>query len=195
MNEIKLFALASFVAIITAACGGSGGSGSGSGNDDVTTPVEPSSPTMSKEIIFSELMSNPNILLDNLGEWFEIRNVGASELNLRDCVFSDAATSNFSINFDLFIETGEYVTFAISANPGFVPDINYNGSGLTLNDPADILTLTCNGIVIDSRNYTFSNSGSSSSLSNDDNAKWCDDLVNPYNGDTGTPGSTNINCL
>ena len=114
---------------------------------------------------------------------------------MRDCVFSDAATSNFSINVDLFIEAGEYVTFAISANPGFVPDINYNGTGLTLTDPANTLTLTCNGIVIDSRNYTFSSSGNSSSLSNNGNARWCDDLVNNYNGDTGTPGAANINCL
>ncbi len=84
--------------------------------------------------------------------------------------------------------------YVISANPGFVPDINYNGTGLTLDNPADILTLTCNGIVIDSRNYTLASSGSSSSLSNNGNAKWCDNLVNIYNGDSGTPGAANINC-
>ena len=198
MNEIRLIALVSFVAILTSACGGSdGGGGSNSGNDDVTTPVEPSSPTMAEDIAFSELMVNPNTLDNSLGQWFEVRNPGVRELNLRDCVFSDAATSNFSIDSDMFIDAGEYLTFAISANPGFVPDLNFNGSGLTLTIPADILTLTCNGIVIDSHNYTISSPGSSSSLSNNKgNVKWCDDMGSIILGlsDTGTPGLANINC-
>jgi hypothetical protein len=194
MNELRLLVFASIVAILTSACGG-GGSGSGSGNDDVTTPVEPSSPTMSKEILISELMVNPSTLANSLGQWFEVHNPGASELNLRDCVFSNTAIIGFNINFDMIIDAGEYLTFAISAIPGFVPDFNYNVSGLTLIIPADILTLTCNGIVIDSRNYTFTSSGRSSALSNNGNAKWCDDRVNPYNGDTGTPGSANIDIV
>ena len=194
MNEIRMLAFAFFVAYFAVACSSDGGSTSEPVDDDTPVEIIPG-PTVAKDIIFSELMSNPDTLVDALGEWFEIQNPGTVKLNLRDCVFSDAATSNFSINSDLFIEAGEYVTFAISENPGFVPDINYNGKGLTLTDPADTLTLTCNGIVIDSRNYTFSSSGNSSSLSNNGNARWCDDLVNNYNGDTGTPGAANINCL
>ena len=197
MNKLRMIAYVSFIAIFTTACSsGDSGSGSDSDNDDVTTPVEPSSPTMLKQILISELMVDPSTLAKVLGEWFEVHNPGASDLDLRDCVFSDDASSNFIINSDLIIAAGEYLTFAISDIPGFVPDFNYNGSGLTLTIPADTLTLTCNAITIDSRNYTFRTSGSSSALSNDGNGKWCEDQANNYNGDWGTPGSANIgiNC-
>jgi hypothetical protein len=195
MNKLRLIAYVSFIAIFTTACGGGdSGSGSDSGNDDVTTPVVIPSPTMPKEILISELMIDPVFIPDFNGEWFEIQNPGTDRLNLRECVFSNAATNNFGINFDLFIEADEYVTFAISANPGFVPDFNYAGTGLTLSNTIDTLTLTCNGIAIDSRQYTMSSSGSSSSLSNNGNAKWCDDFGSIYNGDSGTPGFANIDC-
>jgi hypothetical protein len=194
MNEIKLIAIASFVAILASACGGGGGSGSNSGDDDVTTPVEIPSPTMARDILFSEILVVPALPV-NLGEWFEIQNPGANKLNLQDCVFEDDAGGNFSINAEMIIEPGGYKTFAISEDHVFSPDYTYNGSGLALKSPADTLYLTCNGIAIDNRNYTTAVKGRSSSLSNNDPAKWCDDLVNRYNGtDRGTPGSANIDC-
>jgi hypothetical protein len=195
MNKIRLIGYVSFIAIFTAACGGGdGGSGSDSDNDDVTTPVEPSSPTIAKEILISEIMVVPTLPV-NLGEWFEIQNPGANKLNLRDCVFVDDRGGNFIVNVDLIIEPGGYKIFAISANQMFLPDFIYSGTGLTLNNPADILTLTCNGIAIDSRNYTLATKGLSSGLSNNGNGMWCDELVIKYNGfDTGTPGSANRDC-
>jgi hypothetical protein len=195
MNELRVLAFVSFIAIFTASCSdGDGGSGSDSDIDDPPVEVVPS-PTMAKDILISELMIDPIFISDFNGEWFEIQNPGTDKLNLRDCVFSNDVTNNFGINFDLFIEADEYVTFAISANPGFVPDINYAGTGLTLGNTIDTLTMTCNGIEIDSRQYTMSSSGSSSSLSKDDPAKWCDDMGSIYGlGDTGTPGSANIVC-
>jgi hypothetical protein len=78
MNELRLIVFASIVAILTAACAGGDG-GSGSGNDDVTTPVEPTSPTMAKEVLISELMIDPALPV-NLGEWFEIHNAGNHKL-------------------------------------------------------------------------------------------------------------------
>jgi hypothetical protein len=195
MNKLRLIAYVSFIAIFTTACSsGDGGTGSDSDNDD-STPIEViPSPTMAKEILFSEIMVEPTLPV-NLGEWFEIQNPGADKLNLRDCVFEDDGSGNFSINSDLIIEPGGYMTFAISANQVFFPDIIYQGTGLTLNSPADTLYLTCNGIAIDSRNYTFTNKGRSSGLSNDGNGMWCDELVERYNStDKGTPGAANRNC-
>jgi hypothetical protein len=195
MNEIRLIALVSFVAIFTTACGGGdgGGSGSGSDNDDPSTEVI-LSPTMAKEILFTEIMANPDSRLDAIGEWFEIQNPGPDKLSLQNCVFMDKINA-FFINFDLEIEPGEYLTLAISPNPGFTPDISYAGTGLTLNNAPDTLTMTCNGIVIDRRQYTMPSSGRSSGLSNDSSGIWCDDRVNPYaSGDTGTPGLANIDC-
>ena len=193
MNELRLIAFAFIVAILTSACAGGD---SGSGNDDVTTPVEPSSPTMRDEILISEIMVVP-ALPPNLGEWFEIHNPGANKINLRDCVFMDARSGNFIINTDLIIEPGGYKTFAASdsANHVFLPDFIYGGSGLALKSPADILTLTCSGIAIDSRNYTIAQGGRSSALSDNGNGIWCANLVDRYNGtDRGTPGTANRDC-
>jgi len=194
MNEIRMLAFTSFVAIFAVACSSDGGSASDSVDDDTPVAII-SSPTVAKDILFSEVMVVPALPV-NLGEWFEIQNPGAIELNLRDCVFEDDASGNFSINLDLIIEPGGYMTFAISANHVFLPDFIYSGSGLTLKNPADTLYLTCNGVAIDSRNYTFTRGGQSSALSNNGNAKWCVDQINRYNGtDRGTPGSANEDCL
>jgi hypothetical protein len=194
MNEIRMIVLASFVAIFTMACGGSdGGSGSDSGNDDTLIEAVPS-PTMAKEILFTEIMANPDSRLDAIGEWFEIQNPGPDKLSLQNCVFMDKINA-FFINFDLEIEPGEYLTLAISTNPGFTPDISYAGTGLTLDNTADTLTMTCNGIVIDRRQYTMPSSGRSSGLSNDSTGVWCDELAEGYNGtDKGTPGAANRTC-
>jgi hypothetical protein len=197
-NELRLIAFASIVAILTSACAGGDG-GSSSGNDDVTTPVEPTSPTMAKEVLISELMIDPALPV-NLGEWFEIHNPGVNKLNLRDCVFMDARSGNFIINTDLIIESGGYKTFATSNSPDhvFVPDVIYDRIALTLNKQADILTLSCNGIAIDSRNYTFTNRRQSSALSDNGNGIWCDTVANIYiynlGSDKGTPGTANRDC-
>jgi hypothetical protein len=197
MNETRMLAFASFVAIFAVACGGGdGGSGSDSNNDDVTTPVVIPSPTMAKEILISELMIDPALPV-NLGEWFEIHNPGIHKLNLQDCVFEDDAGGNFSIGLELIIEPGGYKTFATSDSESheFDPDFIYDRIALTLNNPADTLYLTCNGIAIDSRNYTFTNKGQSSALSNNGNGMWCNELVERYNGtDKGTPGAANRDC-
>jgi hypothetical protein len=179
------------------ACSSSGSSSNADATGDTTdngiTPVIPS-PTAAGEVLLSELMADPSTLSDLLGEWIEVRNASATEFNLRDCVFSDAASVNFVVDVDLIIGAGEYRTFSRGANPGFTADFSYGSSGLTLDNSGDTVTLTCNGVAIDSRTYINPIPGNSSALSNDGNGKWCIDLVNIYNGDRGTPGAANINC-
>jgi hypothetical protein len=122
---------------------------------------------------------------------------GTISLHLQDCVFENDAGGNFSIGFELIIEPGEYKTFATSnsASHVFIPDVIYDRAVLTLNISADILTLSCNGIAIDSRNYTFTNRGQSSALSDNGNGMWCPNRVDRYNAtDTGTPGTANRDC-
>jgi hypothetical protein len=194
MNEIRTIAFVFFWAIFTAGCSsGDGGSGSDSDNDDPSTEVI-LSPTMAKQILISELMIDP-ALPANLGEWFEIQNPGINQLNLQDCVFEDDGGGNFSIGFELIIDPGEYKTFATSASHTFFPDVLYDRIAMTLNSPADTLYLSCNGIAIDSRNYTFTNRSQSSVLSDNGNGMWCNELTKKYNGtDAGTPGAANRNC-
>jgi hypothetical protein len=188
------------LAMFVAACSSSGSSSNAGDNGDTTNlstnPVVPS-PTVAGEILLSELMADPVTINDAIGEWIEVRNASATEFNLRDCVFSDAASGNFVVNVDLIIGAGEYRTFSRGATPGFTPDFSYNNSGLTLDEiGGDTVTLTCNGVMIDSRTYPPNPvAGSSSALSDDGNGKWCVDLTNFYYfSNSGTPGATNIVC-
>lgn len=187
--------LAAAIVSLSMGCSSSSSDSSGDDDDDAGTDV-PTSPTAFGAIRFNEVMANPDSLSESQGEWFEVRNPTSSKLNLRNCVFSNAATNNFTVNTDLQIIPGGLRTFAVSASPGFTPDYDYSGSGLTLNNNGDTLTLTCNGITIDTRTYAaaVAQSGRSSALSRDGNGKWCFDLGNLYNGDTGTPGAANVIC-
>jgi hypothetical protein len=191
---IRRIMLIAILAIVAVACSSSGSdSGSDDINDDDDTNDVTPTPTRAGDILFSELMADPDVLLDTIGEWIEIQNPTTGSLNLIGCVVSVANTSNFVIGIDVEIPAGEYLTFASSLNPGFVPDFVYSG-GLTLSNVADTITLTCNGVTIDLRNYTMTAGGQSSALSNDGSGKWCIDQVNFYNGDRGTPGAANGNC-
>ena len=191
--------LAAALAISAAGCSSSSSDSTNNDDDDGdgdTGDTVSESPASAGDLRFNEVMADPVILIESQGEWFEIRNPTGTRFNLRDCVFSDASTNNFSVTTDLEIDAGELRTFAISATPGFTPDFNYNGSGLTLNNNGDTLILTCNGITIDTRNYVAAAvaSGRSSSASANGNGKWCFDLGNVYNGDRGSPGLANVNC-
>ena len=186
------------LAVLLSACfssssdSGDDDDGDGPPDNEVAIP-----PTRAGDIRFNEVMADPGATAQTLGEWFEVRNPTTTLYTLRDCVFSDAAGSNFSVGTDLEIGAGELRTFAVSPTPGFIPDYNYQGSGLTLNDTGDTLTLTCSGIAIDVRTYAAAAvaDGRSSSLSANGNGKWCLDLANIYNlGDRGTPGGRNVDC-
>ena len=189
-----------FAILLAAALGGchSSGSSSDDDDDDVAPPVTVTpSPTTAGEVIFTEIMANPDPpISDEQGEWFEVRNETAGDLNLRDCVFSDAATGNFTVGVDLIFGPGEYRTFSRGAVPGFTPDFSHDNSGLTLDDVSDTVTLTCNGVVIDAHTYPNPVPPSDSyALSNDGNGKWCYDSINNYAfPNSGTPGAANIVC-
>lgn len=187
---MKQIAFAILLSSVLAACSSSG---SVSSDDDDPTTVIPS-PTAAGEVIFTEIMADPATLADALGEWFEVQNAATRAFNLLDCVLGDFAGGNFLVDVDLVIGVGEYRTFSSGASPGFAPDFNYNGS-LILENFGDTVTLTCNGIEIDSRSYLNPTTGNSSALSNDGNGNWCDDTGNFYFfSNSGTPGEANIDC-
>ena len=185
------------LAVALGACSSSGSSSGDDDDDDVTPPVTViPGPTVADQVIFTEIMANPEPpISDELGEWFEVRNETASDLNLRDCVFTDAAMGNFTVGVDLIFGPGEYLTFSRGATPGFIPDFNHSNSGLTLDDVSDTVTLTCSGVAITARTYPNPVPvGDSNALSND-GSKWCYDSMNFYAiPNSGTPGSANLLC-
>ena len=59
-----------------------GGEGSESGSDEGGAPV-------AQAIRISEVMFNPAVVEDNVGEWFEIYNAGTDVVDIRDLEFGD----------------------------------------------------------------------------------------------------------
>jgi len=153
-------------------------------------------PSNPGEVVFNEIMANPEALPDAEGEWLELMNQGSETYNLRDCVIGTAGSAaNVLIGTDLLIGVAEYRTFARSAAPGFTPDYDYGASGMTLPNSGQTLTLTCNGVVIDQVVYPAATPGNSLARIPDGTGPWCTSLTGAYgSGDIGSPGAANIDC-
>src|SRR5690606_3632506 len=156
------------------------------------------------EVIITEIMQNPSVLLDADGEWFEVFNptMGAN-FQLGGCTFEGAADLGFTVDVDLTIGPMEYRTFAVSTmvDQGFVPDYQWDSMSYNLTNGSDIVRLVCSGVIVDEVGYddgaTFPDpNGQSMSLDpssydailNDDGTNWCPG-TSSYNGDFGTPGA------
>jgi hypothetical protein len=153
-----------------------------------------------EEVIFTEIMADPQVVPDDGGEWFELHNLSSRTITLTGCVVTDGAANNVQIEGDLELATGQTVVLASGGSPGFLPDYDYGGSiGLSLDNDGDSLSLLCNGVIIDTASYLFAVTGRSIFLDplcydaqdNDDLTNWWPDLSDSYNGDYGTPGSLN----
>lgn len=156
------------------------------------------------QVVITELMPDPAALGDAMGEWFEVTNVGATTVQLRNCRFVDTAGPGFAIATSLLLAPGEIATFAASGSPGFSPTYVYASSALALNNGTDGLRLECDAVVIDAVSYTAAwpyASGVAAQLdpsttdasANDVASAWCEATA-AYAVDLGTPGAANASC-
>ena len=170
------------------------------GND----PVAP----MAGEVIINEIMYDSAVVTDANGEWFEVYNTTANDLELEGCVISDLGSDSHTIGESLVIPANEYAVFARSeellTNGGLVPAYVY---GFTLGNTADEIILTCGVVEIDRVEYDEENNwpvgvGVSIILNdpandNNNSVNWCLSTSFYYtneNGDLGTPGNQNDSC-
>lgn len=160
------------------------------------------------EVILSEIMPNPTAVSDSDGEWFELHNLSDTETyQLSACELSGQPGEEvIAIAGDFQIGPDAYLTFAPDSevDPGFTPSYEYTESFSVANG-GDVITLTCDGTVIDAVDYdTFPPApGVSLNLdpdffdaaSNDDAANWCPGVNVYLDPDTGTPGAANDECV
>jgi hypothetical protein len=79
-------------------------------------------------IVITEFMDEPGAVEQELGEWFELTNVGATAVNLRSWRIADAAGEGFDIEGDLIVEAGERLIFAVEGDAalnGDLPVVDY----------------------------------------------------------------------
>jgi hypothetical protein len=166
-------------------------------------------------LVITEIQTNPVVVADGDGEWFEVYNATTTDITLCDGWTVSDDVGSHAVTGDVVIPAGGSAVFAASddtaLNNGVAVDYAY-GSALSLHNDADVLTLTFDGTVIDSVAYgstspwTLSRRRKGKSLSlrsawtdatsNDDGANWCTSRTSyGFNLagkiDQGTPGDAN----
>lgn len=164
-------------------------------------------------IIITELMANPTVA-DNLGEWFEMFNMGSTEINLNGWSLKDNNTT-IKIAGDLFIAPYDFMVFGNCAdttkNGGVTVDYAYYNcttsgqqfslkNGATSTGPEYIILSDLDGVQMDRVEYQDAAvDGSSRNLDPDFFSQTGNDAVVVGTGAwchtvAGTPGAANTQC-
>lgn len=163
----------------------------------------------SGDLIISEVMHNPETVVDYRGEWIEIYNNSGNDLNLNGLQIDNGVESGVTVNQSLIVADGAYVVLGVYAssvgNGGYSPDYVYNYGNLKLRKNTT-LTLSNGSTTIDTFSYSSSthdtNTGGTSLTLNsldpsdaDIAGNWCTSTSSYGDGDLGTPGSANDVCI
>ncbi len=160
------------------------------------------------QVVISEIMPNPTAVADGDGEWFELHNPSETDTyQLGGCEVSGLeGEAVIVIAVDLPIGPGEDLVFSPMSmvDPGFTPDYGYTENYFIANG-GDIITLSCDGTVIDTVDYDTFPPGAGESLnldidtldatSNDAAENWCPGTTIYNDPDLGTPGAPNVDCI
>jgi hypothetical protein len=158
------------------------------------------------DVVINEVMQDPVAVGDSQGEWFELYNTTASDIDINGWVIRDDAANLHTVDNGgpLLVPSLGYLVLGnnadMSTNGGYHCDYEY--SGTTLSNSDDEIVLEENGIEIDRINYDGGPlwpdpSGASMCWlgppgDNNDGSRWVIEGVVYYgDGDWGTPGQKN----
>lgn len=159
----------------------------------------------SGSIIITEILQDPSGVTDANGEYFEVYNTTASDIDLKGWIISDGGSNSHTIASSVIVHNDGYAVLArnadILANGGFTASYDY--SGITLGNGTDAIILTSGVTEIDRVAYDAVNfpyfAGKSMELhlykydavSNNNGSNWGSAISTYGSGDFGTPGSNN----
>jgi hypothetical protein len=160
------------------------------------------------DLMISEVMHNPEMVVDYRGEWIEIYNNSGAELNLNGLQIGNGVESGVTVGQDLIVADGGYVVLGVYAssvgNGGYSPDYVYSYGNLRLRKNTT-LTLSNGSTTVDTFSYSSSThdttAGSALSLNSlnpndaDSASNWCASTSSYGDGDLGTPGASNDVCI
>jgi hypothetical protein len=153
-------------------------------------------------VVITEVMSNPETLRDDVGEWFELFNPNDQRaLSLEGCAIDDGGERPRALAGALVIDPLGFAVIARSEQVAFAADLVLSFS---LGNSEDRLALICGGVEIDRVSYGAGYplvAGASLSLdpsafdatANDAAGAWCSAAAAA--SDRGTPGAPNPDCL
>ena len=165
-------------------------------------------------LVITEIMKDPTAVSDSAGEWFEVRNLGPTPIDLSGWVIRDSGSNSHTIpaTAGAIVPQRSYFIFGINATPALNGGVNvgYRYSSFTLGNGADdIQLLDASGLLVDAVAYDDGvfwpdTAGAAMNLQralvdaalNDDGANWCNSLnpISATNSDTGTPRVANNTC-
>jgi hypothetical protein len=164
------------------------------------------------EVIFSELMINPDAVDDEVGEWVELYNTGERWLDIGGYSFHDLDFDQYTLTGDIRVAPLGYVVLCASLDPdinggapcdAFFDRVTTDGLALA-NVPDEVVLTGPDGVEIDRLEYesAWVASGAAIGLSpdrmtpadNDDLGNWCFQTSLLDGGDAGTPGAVNDAC-
>jgi hypothetical protein len=159
-------------------------------------------------VVINEIMQNPSAVSDSNGEWFELFNPGATDIDINGWTISDNDFDSHVINNGgaLVVSAGGYLVLGRNAssgtNGGVSVDYSY-GSGFFLANGADELVVS-NGSAVEQDRVEWDGGPAfpdptgasmallSPALDNNVGANWLTS-TSPFGaGDLGTPGAANF---
>ena len=193
---------------------GADGGGTPDASDiDAGPPINPTQPG---DLVITEIHKNPDAVLDEAGEWFEIHNPTSSTFDLNQLEVRDLGDGKTNDEFgipDVIMAPGDYIVLArngdFETNGGVEATVNYSAQIFVLgNDDDEIIIFNpqAGDVIIDQVRYdiaVFPNpSGATMSLdpdladadSNDSGLSWCEGQTAFGDGDMGSPGTPNPQC-
>ncbi len=159
-------------------------------------------------LVITEVMSQPANTPAGKGEWFEVQNTTSGTLDLKGLQVRGSQGKGFTVTQTLRVAPGAFVVFAADEHTSNIDrDWTYSRDELQLNNKAETITLSRNGVMIDAVAYdskagfplTYGvamqlSSGALDADRNDDADAWCRPL-SAYDGtNLGTPGAANDAC-
>jgi len=160
-------------------------------------------------LVITEILKDPAAVADDNGEWFEVFNNSALDINLVGLEVTDLGTNGFTVSTDVWIATGAHVVLGsdadLAANGGVALDYEYVDFQLS-NSGDDEIILTHDGVTLDTVIYDDAlwpdapgaalslDPGAYDPALNDDPENWCAAQTAFGDGDLGTPGAVNDEC-
>jgi hypothetical protein len=166
------------------------------------------------DLVITEVMARPRLVSDAAGEWIELYNASGRATSLLGFELYDDDGGSHIINLDVVVGPGEWVVLGrnadFSTNGGIAVDYEY--SGIALDDTQDLVGLRFEGIDIDYVQYDLSPHaawslgrslgldpalpGLPSATLNDVPENWCmaGDLLGGIGSDFASPGAENGSC-
>ncbi len=156
------------------------------------------------DIVITEVMQNPAVIGDDVGEWFEVYNGGGTPVDLNGWTVSDDGTDSFVIGASAIVPAFGYAVLGNSAvtMAGEGVTLVYEFSGMFIGNSGDELILTnASAVEIDRIEYdggpTWPDPTGASMMwdeataDNNVGANWSTSTIPFGSGDLGTPGLPN----